>query len=155
MTASGRVLRHAVPFLLLAALVAVLKTPLCGWIFRCGCVTLWGGAAEHCNVHLARTFHCPWCEHPGLGAMGFALLFAGQALAFALVRRHGGSVRASTLGAVAALPVAALLAGGLTFLLTDYPHFLVMGARERIGLPPGPIGTRALVAPLKAPPEQP
>lgn len=146
MTGPGRVLRYAVPFLLLAALVAVLKTPLCGWIFQCGCVSLWSGAAEHCNVHLARAFHCPWCEHPGLGTLGFALMLAGQALAFVLIRRQGGSVRTSTLGAVAALPVAALLAGGLTFLLTDYPHFLVMGARERIGLPSGPISTRAPVA---------
>jgi hypothetical protein len=142
-TGPGRVLRHALPFLLFATLVALLKYSLCGWIFRCGCVSLWGGAAEHCNVHLARTFHCPWCEHPGLGALGFALMFAGQALAFALLRRRGGSLRASTLRAVAALPLAALLAGGLTFLLSDYPHFLVLGARERIGLPPGPIGTRA------------
>ena len=143
MTGLGRVLRRALPFLLFATLPAVFTYSLCGWIFRCGCVSLWGAAAEHCNIHLARAFHCPWCEHAGLGALSFALLFAGQALAFALVRRQGASVRASTLGAVAALPVAALLAGALTFLLSDYPHFLVMGARERIGLPPGPIGTRA------------
>jgi hypothetical protein len=111
----GRVLRRVLPFLLFATVPAVFTYPLCGWLFRCGCVSLWGGAADHCNVHLAQAFHCPWCEHPGLGALGFALLFA------------------------------ALLAGGLTFLLTDYPHFLVTGARERIGLPPGPIGTHAPV----------
>ncbi len=151
----GRVLRRVLPFLLFATLPAVFTYPLCGWLFRCGCVSLWGGAADHCNIHLARAFHCPWCEHPGLGALGFALLFAGQALAFVLVRRQGGSVRTSTLGAVAALPVAALLAGALTFLLTDYPHFLVQDARERIGLPLGPIGTHAPVAPLPAPHEQP
>ena len=138
--------RRVLSFLLFATLPAVFTYSLCGWLFRCGCVSAWGGAADHCNVHLAQAFHCPWCEHAGLGALGFALLFAGQALTFALVRRHGGSVRTSTLGAVAALPVAAVLAGGVTFLLTDYPHFLVMGARERIGLPPGPISTRAPVA---------
>lgn len=135
--------RRVLPFLLFATLAAVLMYPLCGWIFRCGCESLWGSAADHCNIHLARAFHCPWCEHAGLGALGFALVLAGQALAFALVRRQGGSIQASTLGAIAALPVAALLAGGLTFLLTDYPHFLALDARERIGLPPGPIGTRA------------
>jgi hypothetical protein len=142
-TVLGRVLRRVLPFLLFATLPAVFTYTLCGWLFRCGCVSTWGGAADHCNIHLARAFHCPWCEHAGLGALSFALLFGGQALAFALVRRKGGSVRASTLGGLAALPLAALLAGGLTFLLTDYPHFLVTGARERIGLPPGPIGTRA------------
>jgi hypothetical protein len=137
------VLRRAIPFLLLAALVAVFTYPLCGSMFRCGCLTLWGGADDHCNIHVSGAFHCPWCEHLGLGGLAFALMIAGQALVFALVRRRGGSVRASTLWGVAALPLAALLAGGLTFLLTDYPHFLVLGARERIGLPSGPIGTRA------------
>ncbi len=136
-------LRRAIPFLLLAALVAVFTYPLCGSMFRCGCLTLWGGADDHCNIHVSGAFHCPWCEHLGLGGLAFALMIAGQALVFALVRRRGGSLRASTLWGVVALPVAALLAGGLTFLLTDYPHFLVLGARERIGLPSGPIGTRA------------
>lgn len=141
LTGSSRV-RRALPFLLFVALVAVFTYPLCGFMFRCGCVSLWAGA-DHCNIHLAGAFHCPWCQHAGLGALGFGLMIGGQALGFALFRRRGASVRASTLGAVAALPIAALLAGGLTFLLTDYPHFLLLGARERIGLAPGPIGTRA------------
>lgn len=135
------------PFLIFAALVSVFTYPLCGFMFRCGCVSLWGDAADHCNIHLSGAFHCPWCEHVGLGALGFAVMIAGQALVFALVRRRGGSLRASTLSGVAALPLAALLAGGLTFLLTDYPHFLAHGARERIGLPPGPFSTRAPQAP--------
>jgi hypothetical protein len=136
-------LRRALPFLLFTALVAAFTYPLCGFLFRCGCLSLWDEAADHCNIHMAGAFHCPWCEHVGLGALGFAVMIAGQVLAFVLLRRRGGSVRASTLGAVAALPLAALLAGGLTFLLTDYPHFLARNARERIGLPPGPIGTHA------------
>ena len=115
--------RRAWPFFFFAAVAGVFAYPLCASIFRCGCVTLWGGAADHCNVHLPGAFHCPWCEQLGLGALGFALMLAGQTLAFALARRQGGSVRASTLWGVAALPLAALLAGGLTFLLTDYPHF--------------------------------
>jgi hypothetical protein len=135
------VLRHAAPFVLFVILVAVFTYPLCGLLFRCGCVSVWGGAADHCNIHLAGAFHCPWCELAGLGALGFGSMLGGQALAFALVRRHGASVRTSTLAAVVALPLAALLAGGLTFLLTDYPHFLALRARERIGLPPGPIST--------------
>jgi hypothetical protein len=140
------VLRRAVvPFLLFVILPSVFTYPLCGWIFRCGCVSVWAGAADHCNIHLTRDFHCPWCEHVGLGALAFVLMIAGQALAFALLRRRGRSAWTSTLGAIAALPLAALLAGALTFLLTDYPHFLVQDARKRFGLPPGPIRTRALM----------
>jgi hypothetical protein len=33
------------------------------------------------------------------------------------------------------------LTGALVFLATDYPHFLVEGARERLGLPAGPFRT--------------
>jgi hypothetical protein len=135
------VIRRALPALLVVVLTGGLMYPLCGALFRCGCVGLFAGAADHCNVHAAKGPRCPWCRDQALGAMGFGLTLGGQALAFALVRRRGGSVRASALGAIAALPLAAFLAGGLTFLLTDYPHFLAEGARERIGLPPGPIRT--------------
>ena len=50
-----------------------------------------------------------------------------------------------TIVAIAALPLAALLAGALTFLLTDYPHFLLHDARARTGIPEGPVTTRAPV----------
>lgn len=119
--------------------------PLCGALFRCGCVALWSGAAERCNVHAGHGPHCPWCEHPALGAAGFGLTVAAQSLAFSLARRRGASAAASTAAAVAALPLAVLLAGGATWLVTDYPHFVVEDARQRLGLPPGPIASRALL----------
>lgn len=120
--------------------------PLCGALFRCGCVGPWSGAAERCNVHAGHGPHCPWCEHVSLGAAGFGLTLAGQWLAFGLARRRGASAAAATAAAVAALPLAALLAGGATWLVTDYPHFLVPDARDRLGLPPGPIPSHAPVS---------
>ena len=47
--------------------------------------------------------------------------------------------------ALVALPAAAVLAGFLTWLPTDYPHFLAKDARPRLGLPSGPDPLRAAV----------
>jgi hypothetical protein len=36
---------------------------LCNAIFRCGCRSVWAGAADHCNIHVNGVKHCPWCSH--------------------------------------------------------------------------------------------
>lgn len=138
-------LTGALSLVIVATLTGVLTYPLCGALFRCGCVSVWAGAADHCNVHAAAGPHCPWCESAALGAMGFVLMVAAQAGAWQLARRRGAAPLASTIVAIAALPLAALLAGALTFLLTDYPHFLLHDARARTGIPEGPVTTRAPV----------
>ena len=128
---------------IVVTVTSVFTDPLCGALFRCGCVTLWGGAADHCNIHAAAGPHCPWCKSSALGAMGFVLILSVQIGAWLLARRRGAAPFASTLVAVAALPLAALFAGALTFLLSDYPHFLVHNARARTGIPAGPVTTGA------------
>jgi hypothetical protein len=125
----------------IVAVTSVFLYPLCHVVFRCGCETMWGGAAEHCNVHAKAGEHCPWCEDPLLGSIGFVLILALQGTAFALARSRKLSVPAATLAAVAALPVAVLLSGSASFLATDYPHFLLEDARTRLGVPAGPIRT--------------
>jgi hypothetical protein len=82
------------------------------------------------------------CDHLPLGALGFALTLVGQAAVFTRVRARRRSVGAATLAAVAALPLAFLLSGGVSWLATDYPHFVVKDARSRLGIPAGPIRTR-------------
>jgi len=74
-----------------------------------------------------------------VGTAGFGLTLAGPVVAYVLVRRRKAPVVTSTLAAVAAVPLAALLAGAATWLATDYPHFLVRDARARLGLPAGPL----------------
>jgi len=128
-----------VPLLLALALTATLHLPLCGALFRCGCVTPWTGGSDHCNIHAAHGPHCPWCAHPGVGSAGFGLTLASPVAAYVLVRRRGASLSTATLAAVAAVPLAALLAGAATWLATDYPHFLARDARARIALPAGPL----------------
>jgi hypothetical protein len=133
--------KTAAAALVVLAVTIVFRYPLCHQVFRCGCETMWGGAAEHCNVHAKAGEHCPWCDDRRLGTLGFALTLAAQATAFALVRSRERSVGAATIAAVAALPLAVLLSGGVCWLATDYPHFVVKDARARLGIPPGPIRT--------------
>ncbi len=128
-----------VPLLLVLASTATLHLPLCGALFRCGCVTPWTGGSDHCNIHAAQGPHCPWCAHPGVGTAGFGLTLASPVAAYLLVRRRGASLKTSTFAAAAAVPLAALLSGGATWLATDYPHFLARDARARLGLPAGPL----------------
>ena len=46
-----------------AAVTCTFFINLCNWIYRCGCESLWAGAAEHCNIHNETGRHCPFCSH--------------------------------------------------------------------------------------------
>ena len=40
----------------------VLLTPLCGFLFRCGCTWPWAGFDSACNIREpSAPYHCPWC----------------------------------------------------------------------------------------------
>lgn len=60
---------------LLAGLVAILITPLCGYLFQCGCDWPWLGLDKGCNYWQSHSVHkCPWCV-----SMPAAVLSAGIA----------------------------------------------------------------------------
>ena len=64
------------------AISGLLFVDLCDAIFGCGCVSLWNGAAEACNIHHAAPPHCPWCAHPGWGgAVAFFSVTVSQGAA--------------------------------------------------------------------------
>ncbi len=126
-------------FLALAAVTGVALLPLCGVLHRCGCRAPWAGGESLCNVRNAVGPHCPWCEHRALGGLAAAGTIGGQGLAFLLVRRRGGSAGRCALAAAGVLPLSLLASGGAAWLLTDYPHFVVENARERLGVPKGPL----------------
>ena len=48
-------------FVVAAAVSALFFINLCGTIYQCGCVWMWAGAADHCNIHAAHGRHCPIC----------------------------------------------------------------------------------------------
>jgi hypothetical protein len=117
----------------------VLLYPLCAVVFRCGCETPWAAAAQNCNVHRPSGPHCPWCENGALGTAGLVLILALQAVAYAYTWRRFRSGLAAFFAGLVALPAAAVLAAGVTWLLTDYPHFLARDLRPALGLANGPV----------------
>ena len=110
--------------------------PACGALFRCGCKTLWGGADVMCNIHHGPAPACPWCSNQALGVMGAAIAVLPVVVPV-LVARKRPLPRWTPF---ALIVPGYLLAGLMTFLLTSYPHFLVLGLRDLLGLPPGPLG---------------
>jgi hypothetical protein len=132
------VLRKALAFLAVAAVSALLLTPICGILHRCGCRAPWAGGESYCNVRAAVGPHCPWCEHPVLGGLATTVILGGQLLVFGLVLRRTG-IPGAAAAALVALPLLSLAGGALAWLPTDYPHFLVHDARDRLGLPAGPL----------------
>ena len=131
--------RHLLPAFVLFALAGAALYPFCALVFRCGCVALWMGAGTHCNIHGSAGPHCPWCEHAWLGTLGLVLTLAAQGLLYRAVFRRSRSPLTAGLAAALAFPLTALLAAFLTWLPTDYPHFLRHGTRAALGLPGGPI----------------
>ena len=131
-------LRKALVFLPVAALSALLLTPICGALHRCGCRASWAGGKDYCNAKAPSGPHCPWCEHAALGAVAAAVVFGGQLLVFASVSSRA-SLLAAAAAALVALPLLSVAGGALAWLPTDYPHFLAENARSRLGLPAGPI----------------
>jgi hypothetical protein len=51
-------------FVLLGTITWVFYIDLCNLFFRCGCRSLWAGAAELCNIHQKGMKHCPVCMLP-------------------------------------------------------------------------------------------
>ncbi len=48
--------------LLAIVLTLVVITPLCGWLFGCGCDWPWRGFIENCNAFKPDAPEkCPWC----------------------------------------------------------------------------------------------
>ncbi len=61
---------------LIAALI--LLTPLCGFLFQCGCDWPWLGLDINCNFYKPHAAHkCPWCVSMSTGilATGLAVIF--------------------------------------------------------------------------------
>ena len=70
------------------ALASIFFIDVCGWLYGCGCRSLWAGAAEACNIHHDAPPHCPWCVHPlaGGGIAYIAAIAVQAAVAYAPLR---------------------------------------------------------------------
>lgn len=82
----------------------ILITPLCGYLFQCGCDWPWAGLDKHCNYFREAAAHrCPWCVllPAGVLSAGIAIvagaLMASLSLAFYADRPLAKSVLQRTL----------------------------------------------------------
>src|SRR5262245_8540688 len=83
---------------------------ICGWLFQCGCHSLWNGASRACNVHAADMHHCPFCT---MGPAGYAFMgFVVAAPQLLALRYQKGSSAARAVTSIV-LFVLTIIAGGL------------------------------------------
>ncbi len=66
------------------AVALIVITPLCGWIFYCGCTWPGLGLDSGCNFYSNMVLHkCPWCVSLKSGVFAVLLsVFAGLTAAF-------------------------------------------------------------------------
>jgi hypothetical protein len=101
------------------AISSVFFIDVCGLVFRCGCRSLWSGAAAACNIHHAAGPHCPWCAQPlAAGAVAFFAVAGVQALV--LLGRGRGGLAPRLAIALLSFPVTAALIGAVQGFLWDY-----------------------------------
>jgi hypothetical protein len=113
--------------LLIVAAVGTMTfmAPLCGFMFKCGCVWNWAGASRLCNIHQPSPPHCPWCAHGKLGYMLPLLgLTLGQFGGGLVTLRLSGKLFLAALATVLSILPVGFLLGWITILLTSYPYFL-------------------------------
>ena len=110
------------------ALIAI--TPLCGFMFDCGCDWPWNGLHHHCNVFDADAkLKCPWCDSKVAGSLSMLAVFGVSAAAAWWVSASGALAGASararfTLGVVTGVLAFHLVSLGtatLAALATGYP----------------------------------
>lgn len=114
--------------LISSLLMLIVITPLCGWLFQCGCDWPWQGLDSRCNYYQDHAnYHCPWCASILVGVLmiGFAVVsglwFSMREFDFLLKR---GSKSAVILRVVLASLVFVFLAtvmAGLAANWQDYP----------------------------------
>jgi len=55
-------IQSALVFMFAAGITTVFWLDFCGWVYACGCRSLWAGGAVNCNIHIPNMRHCPWCS---------------------------------------------------------------------------------------------
>jgi hypothetical protein len=109
------------------AVGVVAVTPLCGFIFECGCTWPWQGLDADCNIHLAAAPHrCPWCASlaAGWSSAGSSVLAGVVACWYWRVpvcRGHPFEAPLRVLFGVGVFIVAALATGFVAALTQHYP----------------------------------
>jgi hypothetical protein len=106
----------------------IIVTPLCGFIFQCGCDWPWLGLDVGCNFYKPGAVHrCPWCASTatGLFSTGLAIIssvLTAMAPSLALaVYRPVKEVAVRNLAGLTVFVLVAMLTAGLAALWQNYP----------------------------------
>ena len=55
-------------------ITVIIITPLCGFLFQCGCDWPWSGLDSDCNFYQPHAqYHCPWCASMVTGVLSTGL----------------------------------------------------------------------------------
>jgi hypothetical protein len=105
------------------AIALIILTPLCGWLFACGCTWPGLGLDAKCNFHQAHALHhCPWCASKlaGWGSVGLATAVGVMVSVFPIVKTQNNFIYKVLLGVLAFVGTV-ILTGLLAAAIQDYP----------------------------------
>ena len=105
----------------------IIVTPLCGFLFKCGCDWPWSGLDAKCNFYKSNAAHqCPWCASllTGLLSTGLAIItgmLTSTATLPLTIKQSASEIAARTLIGILVFMLVAILTGELAALWQDYP----------------------------------
>lgn len=109
-------------------IIVIIITPLCGFLFQCGCDWPWAGLDSKCNFYKPHAEHkCPWCASmiTGILSIGGAIIASLWATTISLpVNTEQKVIKVITLRIIFGTMVFILLASfiaGLAALWQGYP----------------------------------
>jgi len=96
----------------------IIVTPLCGFLFQCGCDWPWAGLDSRCNFYKSHSeYKCPWCASivTGVLSTGGAVVMGVWASIFSsciLISQHplGEVLKRTVFGLIVFVGVAFLMA---------------------------------------------
>jgi len=109
-------------------IIVIIITPLCGFLFQCGCDWPWTGLDSNCNFYKPQAEHkCPWCASMTIGilSIGGAMIAGLWATTISLpVDTEQKIIKIITLRIVFGIMIFVLLASfiaGLAAFYQGYP----------------------------------
>ena len=109
-------------------ITVIIVTPLCGFLFQCGCDWPWSGLDSDCNFYKPDAqYHCPWCASMVTGVLSTGLAMIAGILAATLPQHslsyaHAvGEVSIRTIFGITVFILVAILFAGVAALLQVYP----------------------------------
>jgi len=73
---TGSKYSRALAGIVVALITMLLLTPVCGWLFHCGCSWPWAGLDSGCNFYIEQAPEkCPWCKSlfAGIASAGLSI----------------------------------------------------------------------------------